>query len=107
MVGNFRKRRYAAAGATRHARLLKIEPPCGEKNGFEPHFAAILDFFGPRKKAHVSTHSTLAVVQDSICAVVSPSRAIQTGEKKFRQETAGSGGWGCRMTRLFSHEAGL
>ena len=89
LVGNFRKRRYAAAGATRHARLLKIEPPCGEKMGSNPHFGAILDFVGPRKKAHVSTPSTLAVVQDSICAVVSPPRAMHTGEKKIRQETAG------------------
>ena len=81
LVRNFLKRRYAAAGATRHARLLKIEPRCGEKMGSNPHFGAILDFSGPRKKAHVSTHSTLAVVQDSICAVMSPPRATDRQKK--------------------------
>ena len=65
--------------------------------GSNPHFGAILDFFGPRKKAHVSTHSTLAVIQDSIPAVMSPPRAIHTGAKTHQQETAGfwvSGGLG-------------
>jgi hypothetical protein len=52
----------------------------------------ILGRFGAflAEKAHVSTRSTLAVVQDSICAVVSSPRTIHTDERKnIRQEIAG------------------
>ena len=35
-----------------------------------------------RARANAGARSTLAVVQDSICAVVSPPRAIHTGEKR-------------------------
>jgi len=50
LVRNFLKRRYAAAGATRHARLLKIEPRCGEKMGSNPHFGAIWIFLALEKR---------------------------------------------------------
>ena len=78
------------------------------KNGFEPPFGAILDFVGPRKKAHVSTPSTLAVVQETPfvpwCLPLAPyTQARKTSDRKQLD----SGGWGCRMTRLFSHKTGL
>jgi len=78
------------------------------KKGFEPPFWGDLGLFWPSEKAHIPTRSTLAVFQDSICAVVSPPRAIHTSEKNTSdKKQLDSGGWGCRMTRLFSHETGL
>jgi hypothetical protein len=54
----------ASRVAVLHARQVMVRPVVRGGRGApsNPHFGAILDFFGPRKKAHVSTHSTLAVV---------------------------------------------
>jgi hypothetical protein len=62
------------------------------KKGFEPPFWGDLGLFWPSEKAHIPTRSTLAVFQDSICAVVSPPRAIHTSAINtchIRQEIAG------------------
>ena len=64
---------------------------CGGENGlrtYEPPFLGrFWAFFalGNTEKAHVSTRSTLAVVKDSICAVVSPPCAIHTSARKTHQ----------------------
>jgi hypothetical protein len=54
----------ASRVAVLHARQVMVRPVVRGGRGApsNPHFGAILDFFGPREKAHVSTHSTLAVV---------------------------------------------
>ena len=61
------------------------------KNGFEPHFGAILDFFWPRKMGKGACFHALNTGRCPrlhLCCGVSPSRAIQPGEKNMRQETA-------------------
>ena len=87
---------FLSSAATRHVRLLKIELRWQVINSLTSGKTwvrtPILGRFGAflAEKAHVSTRSTLAVVQDSICAVVSSPRTIHTGERKnTRQEIAG------------------
>ena len=82
------------------------------KNGFEPHFEAILDFFGLGKRRmfprtqHWPLSKTPFVLSRLLCGV-SPSRHTHRREKTSDRKQLDSGGWGCRMTRLFSHENGL
>ena len=81
---------------------------CGEKMGSNPILGRFWIFWPSEKGAHVSTHSTLAVVQDSICAVwCLPLAPYTQARKTSDRKQLDSGGWGCRMTRLFSHETGL
>ena len=74
-----------------------------------PHIGAILGFFGPGKRACFYALNTVAVVQDSICALVYfPLAPYPQARKNTRQEIAGF--WGLdllRITRLFSHKTGL
>jgi len=55
----------------------------GERNGFEPPFWGDFGLCWPSEKSMLgSTHSTLAVVQDSICAVVCLPLAPYTQARK-------------------------
>ena len=57
------------------------------KNGFEPHFGAILDFFGLgkwEKGACFHALNTGRCPRLHLCCVVSPPCAIHTGEKKHQ-----------------------
>ena len=78
------------------------------KNGFEPHFGAILDFFGLGKRRMFprTQHWPLSKTPFVLCDV-SPSRHTHRREKTSDRKQLDSGGWGCRMTRLFSPENGL
>jgi hypothetical protein len=53
------------------------------KNGFEPPFWGDFGFFGPRKNAHVSTHSTWPLSKTPFVLWCLPLD-IQTGEKKHQ-----------------------
>ena len=78
------------------------------KNGFEPHFGAILDFFdlGKRRMFPRTQHWPLSKTPFVLCGV-SPLRHTHRREKTSDRKHLDSGGWGCRMMRLFSHENGL
>ena len=52
-------------------------------------------------KRRMFPRTPLAVVQDSICAVVSPPRALHTGEKTSDRKQLDSGGWDCRIGRAY------
>ena len=55
---------------------------------------------------HWPLSKTPFVLSRLLCGV-SPSRHTHRREKTSDRKQLDSGGWGCRMTRLFSHENGL
>ena len=106
----FSKSPLAATGATRHARLLKIEQRCGEKMGSNLIWGDF-GFFWPRKmeKRRMFPRTQrwpLSKTPFVLCGV-SPLRHTHRREETSDRKQLDSGGWGCRMMRLFSHENGL
>ena len=68
-------------------------------------------FFWPRKMGKRrmfprTQHWPLSKTPFVLCDV-SPLRHTHRREKTSDRKQLDSGGWGCRMTRLFSHETGL
>jgi hypothetical protein len=94
-------------GATRHARLLKIEP--GEKKwGSNPHFGTILGILWLSEKGTLPRTQHWPLFKTFALWRVSPSRHTHRREKHQTGKIAGFWRLGLsRMARLFSHEAGL
>ena len=78
-----------AARAGRGADLSVCVAPNKANMGSNPHFGAILNFFGPRKNAHVSTHSTWPLSKTPFVLWCLPLAPYRQARKNIRQETAG------------------
>ena len=80
---------------------------CGEKMGSNPHFGAILNLYlalGKRRMFPRTQHWPLSKTPFVLwCLPLAPYRQAR---KTLDRKQLDSGDWGCRMTRLFSHETG-